>query len=310
MINGASDHPLKLFPAYERLKAARGVQKYSASELFFPSLDVFSLPANVNPAVGEADLPAFVKAQRARYELGLLKWLRGATQDGLLIMRQTLDAISQAVKSPRQRALSGGPPAVLSMRFSTMRWGGLRCQADICPNQHSAAPSGGRFANRCRPFAARYPVFLAKSQPTVDSVRQIKKSFALDELMPAAITLEQGDAATILKIAREAKELLNQAKGKPGFALPAVMPIGCSRYAICWANCAKRAKVCRFPGLPAPFHALSGAIDSLSGAAVPESAAMDVATAFLLLEGIYDRPLQQSPDLPEQLDAMTRRLMR
>ncbi|MGL5986443.1 MAG: Hpt domain-containing protein, partial [Burkholderiales bacterium] len=83
LINGAPDHTLKLYPAYERLKTARGAQKFSASELFFPSLDVFSLPANPAPSVADTELPGFVKAQRTRYELGLLKWLRGSTDDGL-----------------------------------------------------------------------------------------------------------------------------------------------------------------------------------------------------------------------------------
>ncbi len=307
LINGASDHPLKLFPAYERLKAARGVQKYSASELFFPSLDVFSLPANVNPAVGEADLPAFVKAQRARYELGLLKWLRGATQDGLLIMRQTLDAISQAVKSPRQRTFwwtASGLIDAIQHDALGVDYAAKQIFARINIQLRRLAEGSQTVADRLQRDIL---YFLAKSQPTVDSVRQIKQSFALDELMPAAITLEQGDAATIQKIAREAKELLNQAKeawirftGGNADRLQSLRDL--------LGELREKSEGLQVPGLPALFHALSGAIDSLSGAAVPESAAMDVATAFLLLEGIYDRPLQQSPDLPEQLDAMTRRL--
>ncbi|MDP2197531.1 MAG: Hpt domain-containing protein, partial [Sulfurimicrobium sp.] len=40
LLNGQPDQPLRLFPSYQALLAARGVEKISESELFFPDLSI------------------------------------------------------------------------------------------------------------------------------------------------------------------------------------------------------------------------------------------------------------------------------
>lgn len=307
LINGEPDHALKLYPAYERLKAARGVQKFSASELFFPSLDVFTLPANPSPTVGEAELSAFVKAQRTRYELGLLKWLRGSTDDGLLIMKQTLEAISQAVKSPRQRTFwwtASGLIDAIQHDALNIDYAAKQIFARINIQLRRLAEGSQTVADRLQRDIL---YFLAKSQPSVDSVKQIRESFVLDELMPSSVSIEQGDAASTQKVARECKELLNQAKeawirytGGNADRLQTLRDL--------LSQLRDKSDLLPIAGLSAMFHALGNAIETVPAEQLQESAAMDVATAFLLLEGIYDRPLQLSPDLPVQLDAMTKRL--
>lgn len=307
LINGEPDHALKLYPAYERLKAARGVQKFSASELFFPSLDVFTLPANPSPTVGEAELSAFVKAQRTRYELGLLKWLRGSTDDGLLIMKQTLEAISQAVKSPRQRTFwwtASGLIDAIQHDALNIDYAAKQIFARINIQLRRLAEGSQTVADRLQRDIL---YFLAKSQPSVESVKQIRESFVLDELMPSSVSIEQGDAASTQKVARECKELLNQAKeawirytGGNADRLQTLRDL--------LSQLRDKSDLLPIAGLSAMFHALGNAIETVPAEQLQESAAMDVATAFLLLEGIYDRPLQLSPDLPVQLDAMTKRL--
>ncbi len=307
LINGAPDHTLKLYPAYERLKTARGAQKFSASELFFPSLDVFSLPANPAPSVADTELPGFVKAQRTRYELGLLKWLRGSTDDGLLIMKQTLEAISQAVKSPRQRTFwwtASGLIDAIQHDALNIDYAAKQIFARINIQLRRLAEGSQTVADRLQRDIL---YFLAKSQPLVDSVRQIRESFVLDELMPSSVSIEQGDAASAQKVARECKELLNQAKeawirytGGNADRLQTLREL--------LSQLRDASEGLQIAGLSAMFHALANAIDAVPAEQLQESAAMDVATAFLLLEGIYDRPNQLSPDLPLQLDAMTKRL--
>ena len=67
-----------------------------------------AVAAPVHPdgkAVPEEELPAYLQAQRTRFQRGLLAWLRG-TPNGLEEMRQTVDAMHQvATQLPEPRAL-------------------------------------------------------------------------------------------------------------------------------------------------------------------------------------------------------------
>lgn len=306
LINGAPDMPLRLFPEYEKLKEVRGVSKYSASELFFPSVDAFQLPANSSPAA-DGDLPQIVRAQRSRFELGLLKWLRG-TDDGLTIMAQTLKAIEAAVRSPRQRTFwwtAGGLVEAISKRAIAVDYTAKQLFARINIQMRRLAEGSQTVADRLQRDILYY---IARAEGDAESVQAIKQSFALDELLPAAVTVESGDTATRQKAAREMRELLGQAKdtwvrvtgGHPD-RLPALQDNLVSLRE-------KSAPFADVQGLNQFLHALSEGIGGLSHQAISDNQALDVATAFLLLDSICERPNTLPPELPSQLDAMSRRL--
>ena len=105
LARGHADVPLRLFPVYRDLSGLLGKKAISEKDLFFPDL---SLPAPVHAspnALREEELPAFLQAERARFQRGLLAWLRGAPA-GVAAMRQTVDALHQiAGQLPEPRAL-------------------------------------------------------------------------------------------------------------------------------------------------------------------------------------------------------------
>ena len=71
--NGAAPVPLKLFPEYEAMQKARGLESSSAADLFYPDLDVRpprTTPREIMPA---ASLTSHLLQQRRDYQLGLLE---------------------------------------------------------------------------------------------------------------------------------------------------------------------------------------------------------------------------------------------
>ena len=151
-----------------------------------------------------------------------------------------------------------------------------------------------------RPFTARYPLFPAKSQPSVDSVKQIRESFVLDELT-SSVSIEQGDAASAQKVARECKELLNQAKeawirytGGNADRLQSLREL--------LSQLRDASEGLQIAGLSAMFHALANAIDAVLQPSSCRNRQQWTLPLPSLLEGIYDRRNSYLPFCRLQLD--------
>src|SRR5437773_2760637 len=103
---GQANVPLRLFPVYRELAKLQGKADSSEKELFFPDL---TPPAPSHPSpwtLAKNELAPHLQAQRARFQRGLLAWLRGSAA-GLEDMRQALDALYQvSAQLPEPRALA------------------------------------------------------------------------------------------------------------------------------------------------------------------------------------------------------------
>ena len=77
LVNGQPNQPLRLLSLYREVQTARGVQRFSAADLFFPDLSVRP-PRSDSPTkkLASSDWPRFLKQERARFQRGLLAWLR------------------------------------------------------------------------------------------------------------------------------------------------------------------------------------------------------------------------------------------
>ena len=87
-----SVNALKLFPVYTEMKRALGEDKVSASDLFYPNLEA-TRELKVTP-VTDADARAIARQSRARYQRGMLAWLKGDA-NGLLEMARSARALDQ-----------------------------------------------------------------------------------------------------------------------------------------------------------------------------------------------------------------------
>jgi chemosensory pili system protein ChpA (sensor histidine kinase/response regulator) len=104
LLAGAAHKPLRLYPAYRELVAARGEEPPPASELFFPDLRARpSLPQGeqLDPQAAALEL----RLLRGRFEKGLLLWIRQPqSPSGAQEMLRAVQRIEQIQSQPSTRA--------------------------------------------------------------------------------------------------------------------------------------------------------------------------------------------------------------
>jgi len=188
LARGHADVPLRLFPAYRDVAGLLGKTAISEKDLFFPDLSL-PAPTHASPnAVPETDLPAFLQAQRTRFQRGLLAWLRGAPA-GLEEMRQTVDALHQvATQLPGPRALwwaagalieslAKGPSADDAEWLSAAKVVCNRLDFQIRDLAAGVAKNGDTLLREVL-------YCLAKREAVTPRIKQVKQLYQLESLFP------------------------------------------------------------------------------------------------------------------------------
>ncbi len=98
---GEASVPLKLFPVYRELCRARGLQQVNESDLFYPDLSYQPPALMPGPPLSKTEQADLIHDSRARFETGLLAWLRQPNETAVKPMHDAVKTIelSQA-KSP------------------------------------------------------------------------------------------------------------------------------------------------------------------------------------------------------------------
>ncbi|MGC3962292.1 MAG: Hpt domain-containing protein [Rhodocyclaceae bacterium] len=104
LLAGAPHQPLRLYPVYKELVAARGGDVPPPSELFFP--DLSRRPALGDaPSIDPARAAHEARVQRGRFEKGLLQWIRQpGANTGPLEMLRAVQHIEQIQTTPATRS--------------------------------------------------------------------------------------------------------------------------------------------------------------------------------------------------------------
>jgi len=89
---GEPEQPLKLVSIHQELLAARGVQRLPELDLFYP--DCSPLPPEPDVAAAPEAARTVAREQRARYQQGMLAWLRGDAS-GLARMREAIGRVDE-----------------------------------------------------------------------------------------------------------------------------------------------------------------------------------------------------------------------
>src|SRR5574343_259671 len=104
---GEPNQPLRLLPIYLSLAKARGLTAARASDLFFPDLSLRPPKrAAAAPALTPEQLRQVLKAERARYQKGLLRWLTkpAEAEEGRRLMLEALIGIEATQESSSARS--------------------------------------------------------------------------------------------------------------------------------------------------------------------------------------------------------------
>ncbi|MBA3903528.1 MAG: hybrid sensor histidine kinase/response regulator [Rhodocyclaceae bacterium] len=300
---GASNQPLKLLPIYRDLLAARGIERAASSDLFFPDL------SQRPPKRGKAEAPLAagrLKAERARFERGFLKWLRNADDlSGLAEMRDAVAAIEATQSLPAGRAfwwITLGLLDALATRQIPVDFHVKKLCARIDLQMRRLLEGSKTVAERLMRDAL---YFVAMARGGGEQVQQVRKTYRLEELVPAA-TADIEPLKPVLRSMREAlgstKEAWNKFCAGAAVALPQFHDNA--------VNLASRGGGLVNDHLARLAASVAEAAQWLRKDPLRHNdvVAMEIATSLLLAENALENYEQLGADFPRQVEIVVGRL--
>lgn len=304
---GMPNQPLKLLPAYRDLLAARGVERVASSDLFFPDISLRPPKRVEEPSqLSAADTARRLKAERARFERGFLRWLRDADDvAGITEMREAVAAIEATQALPAARAFWWITIALLdalAARQVPVDFQVKKLCARIDLQMRRLLEGSKTVAERLVRDAL---YFVAVANGGGAQVQQVKETYQLGALVPS----RSEDIEPLRPVLRAMRDALVAAKEA-------------------WN------KFCAGAAVALPqFHDNTVTLASKGGglindhlarlvAGIAEAAqwlrkdplrqndatAMEVATALLLAENALENYEQLGTDFPQQVETVIRRL--
>jgi chemosensory pili system protein ChpA (sensor histidine kinase/response regulator) len=210
---GLPDRPMRLVPAYRGLLQARGVQDGSPSDLFYPDLDR-EPPARPAPISAGVEL---LRAERRRFEAGLLRWLRNVSDSEAI---DDMRAAIAAVEASRDTVKARAPWCAALAAMEVLASGALKPDPELrrfvsqLNMQIARAIDGSAEFPELLFRQALYFVALATplGAPARDLATEIRRAYALDGMLDRGAADAQSAPAIPTAMANELKRL-NEAWG-------------------------------------------------------------------------------------------------
>jgi chemosensory pili system protein ChpA (sensor histidine kinase/response regulator) len=303
--NGAPPVPLTLFPEYEQMQKARGVESSVPTDLFYPDLNVRAPRAAQSEIMPGARLASHLLKERRQYQRGLLEWLRGA-DGGAATMREAIAAIEDVTTQASLRAFWWTAAALLeALEKGALErsFGAKQLVARIDMQIRRVTEGSAKVADRLRREVLYY---IATAKPASPQVEAVQRAYHLDALIPTAEALD-ADVVRLQPLLREARDQLASAKDawlKAASGRTDTLP----KLAQLLASANEKAAGV---GHPALTHLMAALVERLAGMpadGVSEPLAMEFATALLLAESAFENFNNLSPEFARQVDAMLVRL--
>ncbi len=311
LLDGRPDQPLRLFAVYRELVGAREGAAASEADLFFPNLSL-SPPPREKPAVRlpKGEVEAFAKAQRALYQRGFLKWLR-APQDAQAIgdMRAAVDAVEATQTVPAQRAFWWAAGAFID----ALGAGDLEPEAavrQVCTRiEQQIRRMGEGSASVAERTLREVLYWLARTgaEPASARAKAVQQAFELEGALPD----EDAEADTTQRVAvaialREAIAGAKDAWNKYATGAETALAV----FAQHARTIESQTEPLRNEPLTGLARELAACATAVQGDArrMSESAAMEVATALLVIESAVENYRTPASDFVQQAGVMTARL--
>lgn len=310
LVNGEPNVALKLFPLFARMRELRGVQKTLESELFYPDLSVRAPKIETKP-VADAELPAYIKAARSRFQRGLLGFLRSNDKNGLAAMRAALHSVEVSQALPINRTFwwtAGGFVEALRLDALSADFNSKQLCGRIDQQMRRLSEGSVKVAER---LLRDVLYCIAKSEPKSDLIAQIQDTYGLIALLPPSdVQSEQEIRVSALQpVLRELRDLLGVTK-----ELWLKFSSG-NKEALAQINGElERAKAklgaLETPAMERLFEQIGAAVAALitHPERANESVSMEMATALLLAENGVTGFANLSDEFPVQVDVQTARL--
>jgi chemosensory pili system protein ChpA (sensor histidine kinase/response regulator) len=310
LLLGEANVPLRLLPLYRELLAARGVDKISASDLFFPDLTLLPEETEAPKKIAAREQSALFNARRSEYQRALLGWLRNSNDaNSLSAMREALLGVQAAESKPAKRAFWSSAVALIECLLHK----GLATDTAVKQLCGRVDLQIKRVAEGAESIAE--PLFrevlycVARSRSVSERVEKVKAAYRLDALLPVAGSeIEQENA--------ELRQLLDQLRD----LVPGVKDA--------WVQCTSgdrrgvtqfREQADRLAGLCEQLQhrelrslikkvaALAFSVN-VSNGPISERLGVEMATALLLIESALESYSQLGNDFGLESSATIRRL--
>lgn len=311
LMAGEANQPLRLLPVYQELAAVRGIATAQASDLFFPDL---SLRPPKRPPAGEVMPPEalrqVLKKERARYQKGLLCWLKKPeeAEAGRLLMLEALAAIEATQETPAARSFwwtaqafveALGDPQVSS--DGAVRQVSARIDLQIRRLLEGSSSLAERLMREALYHVAQVPE--GRSQ----LLSQVQATFGLPAMVPGAaqVAVVQPQDAVLRRLREvlaSTEEFWNKVcSGSPGGLN------GFAEHAKTTAGLTEEIGHTDLKRLGQGLGAIASWLAE-DASRYSDTVAMEVATAILLLQNAQESFKRLGTDFAQQVDLMVARL--
>ncbi|MGE0357095.1 MAG: Hpt domain-containing protein [Burkholderiales bacterium] len=312
LMGGGPDRPMSLLAGYLELNRARGVADATEGDLFHPDLGA-EVPAPAQPpaAMDDEVLAKTLVHQRAQYQQGLLRMLRGGdanegfrTMQGAIATVESLEAA--APNRPFWMAATGFLDA-LAQDGLALGPQAKPLLAKIDQQVKQLLDGYGKVPER---LFRDLLLQVGRSRPVTQRIADLKAAFRLDELLaaPQADLGETADEA-LADALRELRELTAQQKDTwlkyTSGNRAALEAVGKQSLVL-----AERATRLPRPDLQHVFSRLADVAPTLKARAIPpsETQALEVATALLFIESALENYFRLGEDFERQAKTVSERL--
>ncbi|MBU0753140.1 MAG: Hpt domain-containing protein [Gammaproteobacteria bacterium] len=307
LVDGHSDQALRLFAPYRELAVARGLPEPEPSELFFPDLTLRPPRREKEPAaLAAAALEARLKAARLGFQRGLLKWLKQDPR-GAAEMRSAVAMIEMTQVQPASRAFWW----VAMAFFDALAGGGIEASASIkklCgrieAQSRKALQGSGTVADRLMRDVLYH---VARAPRGTDHLECVRAAYRLEGLIPQVG--ESQDITPLKPVLRASRDLLATAKDHWN-RYCAGTTAALAQFRDGTAQLVGRIGQLGQPEVSRLAAAIQETADGLATAPAGQgdAAALELATALLLLEGALEHFPEVGTEFGHQVDTVAERL--
>ena len=310
LISGQPDQPMRLLAPYLELNHATGRNDGQEGDLFYPDLAVALPPLAPSAPLDDAVVAKALAHQRAQYQQGLLRMLKGGDiSEALRQMHTALEAIESLPPAAANRGFWSAAAAF----FDALVLGG----AEVTPRVKPLFAKLDQQVKQLIDGVSKVPerlfrdLLLAVGHARAVSARiqVLKTAYRLEALLAVPEGTRNGDDEHLLALVRELRELTSQQKDTwlkyTSGNRAALEPFG--KQAVVLAERATRLGNAEIQRVLAT---LSEVAPGLKARAIPPSEAqsLEVATALLFIETALENYSKLGADFAHQAQTVATRL--